>query len=133
MEAHRCNWMEESRKLLLKTPDASLKMELCPLSTYDLLVALAFDRGNIAEGILYPFSTQMEKSPPSIVEVTMAGEDHIRMEAHTAFMECLRQLLYSPGVHSSIRACVSAFSEHIREALTWLNAQETMAFKERSV
>lgn len=126
MEAHRCQWMEESRKQLMMTPDAPQNPELCPLSTYDLLIALAFERGNVSEGILYPFSVDIAKRPPNMVEVVAVGGDHIRMEAHTVLIECLRRLLYSPGVHSSIRASVSAFADHVKEASEWLNKQETL-------
>jgi hypothetical protein len=123
MESHRSQWLEEYRRQQGRSPGdctAAAAMHACPLSTYDLLVALSFGRGNVSEGFFFPFSTSTTAAPPSIVEVTAAGEDHLRMEVQMILAKHVRQLIYSPGIHSTIRACASAFAGHVKEASEWL-------------
>ena len=123
MESHRSQWLEKQRRRqvhLAVNSSVSGPLENRPLSTYDVLVALSFGRGNVSEGILFPFSINTKMNPPNVAEVTAAGEDHLRMEVHMILAKHVRQLIYSPGMHSTIRACASAFAGHIKEGADWL-------------
>ena len=120
MEAHRAQWKENMTLILQKSPDAQIKFEDCPLSTYDVLSELAYGKGNIAPGFFWPFdATGCKNVNP--VDVNAAGEDHLRMEVHEIFANHVHGLLYSQGPHMSIRACARAFARHVQEALTWIS------------
>ena len=84
MEAHRAQWKENMTLILQTSPDAQIKFEDCPLSTYDVLTDLAYGKGNIAPGIFWPFDAKGCKNV-SPVDVNAAGEDHLRMEVQEIF------------------------------------------------